>query len=161
MWTINVNCPHNLAEPIWIMIKWTLVLLALGMAACSNSATIKEDVQPMKESASSFDAIAKEKLNGIYEAEYNVDSSYVLLRNAEPRSPFVTGVFMVYDLDQQKVLMEDRVAQANIKWVGNHVLEVTLIPGMVRGDGSDRTPKGYRYHVKEDRKVPLSSSKQP
>ncbi len=99
--------------------------------------------------------VAEENFGAEYMTVFNQDSSYVLLQQQPKNSPFVSGLFLVYDMTEDKIVLAEQLAQGQINWVRPYELEVVKIPGIVRGGEASAKRDGYRFHVKRARKMPL------
>ncbi len=127
------------------------------MVSCSNAQRVGDDIEIAMETEPVYNAVAQEKIGPAFIAEFNADSSFVLLRKEPGDALLMSGVFLIYDLEKQEVVHEDRLPQGKINWIRPYELEVIRVPGIIRGDERDNQPQGYRFHVKQLKKAPLQS----
>ena len=89
------------------------------------------------DSVDNYKKLAVDKYTDNITYQINLTHLYVLChKQSRPTSqnPFPPLQFFVYDLKNEKVLFEDSLAKASIKWLNDYQIQVSTILGIVTGD---------------------------
>ena len=138
---------HKLSVSILqLTIGFTLAYCALAKKD-SNSA----------DSVDHYKKLAVDKYTDNITYRRNLTHIYVICyKQSRPTSqnPFPPLQFFVYDLKNEKILFEDSLAKASIKWLNDYQIQVSTIPGIVTGDEeANKKLMGYIYDIKLQRKL--------
>ena len=101
--------------------------------------------------------IAVEKYGRDLEYAFNDSKTHILCKKeSKPttQNPQHRVEFFVYDTTRNKLLFEDSLPDGKVSWINDHQLQITIIPGIVRGDESNPVPPGYIYDVINLTKLP-------
>ncbi len=126
-----------------------LLLLAISwMGACTRKAspitTEKENITIEEQ----LQQIAIQHFGEKYRIEYNTSKSFASISKetkTRKNEIFPTLSFLVYDIQQKKILHQEVVARAQLKWISDTALEIAVTPGMV--DDSGDTKAGFIFDL--------------
>ena len=140
-----------------MLLKLSVLILQLTIVfTLASCASAKKDSNSV-DSVEKYRKLAVDKYKDNITYRVNLTHSYVLCyKQSRPTSqnPFPPVQFFVYDLKNEKVLFEDSLANASIKWLNDYQIQVSTIPGIVTGDEeADKKLMGYIYDVKLQRKL--------
>lgn len=83
-----------------------------------------------------------------YSIIYNSDSSYVLLKNASSNAPSGNLLhYIVYETKTEKKITEEKLINADVKWIKRHILLITLFPGVESALSKDNEMRSYYFDV--------------
>lgn len=97
--------------------------------------------------------IATQHFEKDYRIQYNASKSFASISKeikTRKNQIFPTLSFLLYDIQQKKILHQEVVARAQLKWISDTVVEIAVTPGMV--DDSGDTKAGFIYDVTSGQK---------
>ena len=92
-----------------------------------------------------YEKSAIEKYGDNIKYLFNAAHTYVLCikqAQAGTEQPFPPLKFFVYDLDSEKIVYEESLANGSVKWRNDYQLEITIIPGIIKGN-----EEGVNYFI--------------
>ena len=127
----------------------SLFLFSLPYCTCSESQTLKND--EMK-NLKKYEILAKEKFKKNYLVDLNSSQSFAICSNNTKSNSFSS--FFIYDILADKMLFEDSNNFSSVKWINEHQIKVSVIPGIVKGkENEEENNIGYMYDVKKKQKI--------
>lgn len=117
-----------------------------------HCACIKPAPPPNKDD---FKNIAEKKFGTDFQFSFNSDSSFVLIINQKKptaQNPFPLLKFFVYDLSNNKIILEDNRPNSMVVWKNSYQVEVIITPEMVSTDAKNNS-KGYIYDLRQKKKT--------
>ena len=108
------------------------------------------------QSSGSFSQIAINKLDSGYETSFNSDSTFVLcLQKSKPTpaQPNTRLKFIVMELKDNKLVLEDSVLNGSAEWISNEELKVYRRTGIPDNPKSTADTSTYIYNVKTGEKI--------
>ncbi|MCE7996709.1 MAG: hypothetical protein HEP71_32415 [Roseivirga sp.] len=128
---------------------WALMLSMCFLVSCS----VAQKTQAVSESTA-YLAVAKEKLGDKVKFDFNEDRSYVLCQSEIPATSNSKSFgFIVFDMKNEKVVLEQNVSSGFVQWLSNLEIEVFTTPGFMRNDQS-RDDFTQVYHVISGKSTP-------
>lgn len=131
-----------------------LLLLSISfLGACTQKVrplTEEKETIPIEEQ---LQQIAIQHFGEKYRIEYNTSKSFASISKetkTRKNEIFPTLSFLVYDIQQKKILHQEVVARAQLRWMSDTALEIAVTPGMV--DDSGDTKAGFIYDVTTGKK---------
>ena len=97
--------------------------------------------------------IATQHFEKDYRIQYNASKSFASISKeikTRKNQIFPTLSFLLYDIQQKKILHQEVVARAQLKWISDTAVEIAVTPGMV--DDSGDTKAGFIYDVTSGQK---------
>jgi len=125
-----------------------LLLVISFIGACTQKTrpiTAEKETIPIEDQ---LQQIATEHFGEKYRIQYNTSKSFASISKetkTRKNEIFPTLSFLVYDIQQKKILHQEVVARAQLKWASDTTLEISVTPGMV--DDSGDTKAGFIYDV--------------
>ena len=105
----------------------------------------------------SYKKIAGQKYKNNVDYRFNASKTHVLcIKKSKPtqENPFPSLAFFLYDLKREKILLEESSTRGHVKWLNDHQIQISLIPGIVTGDEQkNKRLTGYIYDLKLKRKI--------
>lgn len=140
-----------------IPILFFISFLPISMS-CSQSKDASSDKQTGSSPQKKCERLAQEKFNGNYVLEFNSAGSYVLCFQKEDsikdQSPATSSAYFIYDLNKDLIVHEETIGNGRVQWLNDHQLEVSIIPGIVKGDEKNESNKlNYIYDLELKKKV--------
>ncbi len=133
----------------------SILPLTIGFILASCALTKKDS--DSVDSVETYKKLAIDKYKDSVTYRVNSTDTHVLCyQQSKPilQSSFPRLQFFVYDLKNEKVLFEDSLANARIKWLNDDQIQISTIPGIVTGDEeADKKLTGYIYDIKLQRKL--------
>ncbi|MCH8170994.1 MAG: hypothetical protein IIB07_07685 [Bacteroidetes bacterium] len=133
-----------------------IFLITIFIPSCSNyNNGYKTDNQK-----ASFLKTAEDKYSDNISYLFSSDSAFVICykteiqttNNSTPQSKF-----FIYDLNNDKIVFEDKGRSDKIEWIDNTKLRVLKRPGIISVDPKKNLKLlGYIYDLKNNKKLPLS-----
>lgn len=80
---------------------------------------------------------------------FNSDSTFVVIINQAKRTnldPAPVIKYIIFDLNQDKIVFKDSLAKASIKWKTNSLVEILITPGIIPKAGIEFNT-GYSYDI--------------
>ena len=137
--------PHNS-----VLIQLLISCLLFGCIQ-TNKLSLQEIHKPKK----TYQQIAEEKLGEKVEYKLNPDKTYVLCRTVIPEpklNPNQLIEFFVYDIQQQKIIFEDKIANAKIAWYNNTQLLIIIQKGYITNP-TDTGKWSYVFDLKSKKQI--------
>ena len=133
-----------------------IFLITIFIPSCSNyNNGYKADNQK-----ASYLKKAKEKYSDNISYMFSFDSAFVIcykteIQTTENSTP--QSKFFIYDLNNDKIVFEDKGRSDKIEWIDNTKLRVLKRPGIISVDPKKNLKLlGYIYDLKNNNKLPLS-----
>lgn len=130
-----------------------LFITSILLSACCSSDKIKKE---NKQTEPDFIKMAERKFDKDYKLVFNSDSTYLIARSSvfkEPDKITNTLKFFIYDNQNNKIIFEDNLVNATIKWLNDHQVQINQTPGIVKGKEDEDRMYGYVYDVVEQKKI--------
>lgn len=126
-----------------------LLLLSISLVgACTQKVspiTVEKENIPIEEL---LQQMATQHFEKDYRIQYNASKSFASISKeikTRKNQIFPTLSFLLYDIQQKKILHREVVARAQLKWISDTAVEIAVTPGMV--DDSGDTKAGFIYDV--------------
>lgn len=132
-----------------------IFLLSL-LAGCSQSKDTPSNGQPMVTDTSKYEQVAKEKFKENYVMQYNSTKSYILcLKKGDySKEHNYTSSYFIYDPAKDSIVYEETIGKGSVKWLNDNQVQVSIIPGIVKGDEKQADNKpNYIYDLAQKRKI--------
>jgi hypothetical protein len=98
--------------------------------------------------------IIKEKFPQQNSIQYNTNKTYALCLNNTKSQSNKPLKFFVYSIKTDKIILEDSLPKGKVKWLNENQIEVTSVPGIVRGrEGKENQENGYIFDLKLQKKI--------
>lgn len=130
-----------------------LFITSCGVSKVSNSSQKFDD---------NYKKIATEKLEGDIIYAMNEANTYVLCVNeikGTPEQPRNTISFVVINMIDNSVALENKIEGGTVKWSGNLIIEIFRTPGIMRDDQS-RDDFVTLYNVETGKSYPKKNVEQ-
>lgn len=130
-----------------------LFITSCGVSKVSNSSQKFDD---------NYKKIATEKLEGDIIYAMNEANTYVLCVNeikGTPEQPRNTISFVVINMIDNSVALENKIEGGTVKWSGNLIIEIFRTPGIMRDDQS-RDDFVTIYNVETGKSYPKKNVEQ-
>jgi len=128
-------------------------LLIFSIGACCGSKNISDK---LSSNNPSYIEIAKDKYHEDYKVLFNTDSTYLVVFSFvknDAEQLYSALRFFVYDDKNEKIIFEDNLPNGKVEWINYNQIQVSTIPGIVRGDDNKNNPSVYIYDIKQKRKI--------
>jgi len=96
-----------------------------------------------------FRNVAENKFGKDFQGLFNKDSSYVLVINqkkATAQNPFPFLNFFIYDLSDNKIVLDESLPNSRIVWKNNYQVEVITTPEVISTEAKNNN-QGYIYDL--------------
>ncbi|OGU36901.1 MAG: hypothetical protein A2068_01000 [Ignavibacteria bacterium GWB2_35_6b] len=107
--------------------------------------------------------MAKEKFAENYIMEFNPSKSYMLCFKKENKHKDQAPApltYFIYDINNDSVLFEESIGAGRVKWLNDYQVEISLIPGIVKGDEKQEdTNLNYIYDLRLQKKLFTTNDK--
>lgn len=117
----------------------------------------------MPDSSARYEIIAKEKFTVNYVMKFNASKDYLLcFKNDDSHKEKNTSAtaYFIYDLKNDVVLIEETIGAGKVEWLNDHQVEISSIPGIVKGGEKEETTKqSYIYDLKLKKKLSITNDK--
>lgn len=132
----------------------TLLLFSISLLWACN-----QKVRPLTEEKGNIpieellQQVAVQHFEKQYRIQYNASKSFASISKeikTRKNETFPTLSFLLYDIQQKKILHQEVVARAQLKWISDTAIEIAVTPGMV--DDSGDTKAGFIYDVTSGQK---------
>jgi len=135
-----------------------LTFTSFLISCASNEKTPENSEQTIKQKPTSkVELLAAEKFENHYVIQNNSSNTFALCVNKIIGSDhlFRNAInYFIYDLSNEKLIHEELIASGNVKWLNDHQIQITIIPGIVKGDEKgEGKPAAYIYDVKLKKKI--------
>lgn len=133
-----------------ILVHTFLVCILFGCVQ-TNKLSQKETYNPKK----TYQQIAQEKFGEKVECKLNPDMSYALCKKVIPEpklNPNQLIEFFVYDIKQEEIIFEDKMANAKISWHNNTQLLIIRQKGYITNP-TDTGKWSYVFDLKSKKKI--------
>ncbi|WP_421918603.1 hypothetical protein [Marinifilum sp.] len=120
-----------------------IVLMVILSACTTNKAIVKHDELAQY---SDYRSLAKEKYGVNVEFNFNSDSTFVLCQKVISRdalNPNQVREFFVFDTKNNRIIYEDKMANAKVAWYNKTQLLITRRKGFIE----DEVDTGKRSYV--------------
>ena len=133
-----------------------IFLITIFIPSCSNyNNGYKADNQK-----ASYLKKAEEKYSDNISYMFSSDSAFVICYKTEmqtTKNSIPQSKFFIYDLNNDKIVFEDKGRSDKIEWIDNTKLRVLKRPGIISVDPKKNLKLlGYIYDLKNNKKLPLS-----
>ncbi|MCH7827272.1 MAG: hypothetical protein IIC75_04755 [Bacteroidetes bacterium] len=133
-----------------------IFLITIFIPSCSNyNNGYKADNQK-----ASYLKKAEEKYSDNISYMFSSDSAFVICYKTEMQTTensIPQSKFFIYDLNNDKIVFEDKGRSDKIEWIDNTKLRVLKRPGIISVDPKKNLKLlGYIYDLKNNKKLPLS-----
>ena len=140
---------------IWFLIRGAWLIPLLLVASCSGAG---DDIRRAA-AGNPIERIATDKFGPGVEYTPNAPGSLVLCSRArKPTSlaPQRTIDFFVYDTSADKIIFEETLSDGDVSWRDDRHLQITIRPGIVKGEDAQQQPVSYLVDVVTHERTPLS-----
>ena len=110
--------------------------------------------------AAKYETIAIERYKERIEYIFNESKTHVLcMKTSKPttKMPKSTVSFFVFDLNSEKIVFEDAIADGSLRWINDRQLEIVQKTGTVSKKDPDRR-QGYLFDLDTGKKLELSKN---
>ncbi len=150
-------------------------ILIFFIACSSGPKTPPKTSQNLPTSTTqAFDSMPSEPYKNLATQKYGQNVSYVYnqsktcvlcLKTAQNLSQKGTyqnrAYFFLYDLENDRILLEESLENATVRWFNDHQLQVSITPGIVKGNEEENDELGYIYDLKLQKKIHQTNSGLP
>ncbi|MCK5741180.1 MAG: hypothetical protein KAH48_03095 [Chlorobi bacterium] len=132
------------------------LLLIISFASCTCNLPEK------KQETQTYISLAESKLGGHTEYVFNSSKNYVLCvsqAKATVTGPIPPLNFLVYDVENSKLLYERHIAAGTVAWKSNTLLEISETPGIIGNESNDEDHH-YIYDLELEQRIILNLNKE-
>jgi hypothetical protein len=132
------------------------IFLLSFLTACSQSKDTPSNDQPKSPDTFKYELVAKEKFKENYVMQYSPAKSYVLCLKKDSYSKEKNNIssYFIYDLNKDGIVYEETIGKGSVEWLNDNQLQVSVIPGIVKGDEKQVNNKlNYIYDLGIKRKL--------
>jgi len=129
-----------------------LFLLFFLFGCVANKKMNKEEVNTQKKT---YQQVAEKKMGKNIDYGLNADKSYVMCKKMIPDrtlNPNQLIEFFIYDIQQEEIIYEDKIANAKISWHNNTQLLITKQKGYITNP-TDTGKSSYIFDLKSKKKI--------
>ncbi|MGD8306929.1 MAG: hypothetical protein PVF17_09760 [Ignavibacteria bacterium] len=142
----------------YLLMLFALFTLSFKCSTSEESSKIKDSNDNRTENIETLDEyvnLAKEKFNDNYSIQMNSDKSCVLcFTKSLDGNELAPLKYFLYDLNNEKIIFEDAVGPGSVQWINDYQIQVSIIPGIVKGEeNSEGNVPGYIYDIKKKKKI--------
>jgi hypothetical protein len=142
-----------------MIVKTFLTFLSL-LVSCTSSprgggASIQEKKEPVV--MTKYEMIAVEKFKDHIDYVFNETKTHVLCmktNKATPKMPESTVTFFIFELKNEKIVLEESIVDGAVRWVNDRQMEIIQRTGTVSKNDPDRT-KSYLFDLDSGKKTEL------
>ncbi len=146
--------PFNLSVMSYRIFYGLIPILLIFFGQCKSQMPVSENQQ--ERAIPTAEEVAMQELGNEYEMLWNSNKSAALITKAVEtgaQRPFPTLRVLVFHAATGKVLHEDTVPKAKVRWINEEEAEITSVPGVIRNRNASTVANGYIFNwVKKEKK---------
>ncbi len=110
------------------MIKISITFLIMIYGCCTPSVELSDYKNAEK--------VAKEKFGVDYQLVKNTSSTFILCskKSEKKNQPHSILEYFIYDMSKEEIIFEEKLFDAEIKWIDDHNVEIRNNPEIVSDD---------------------------
>ena len=139
----------------------TIIMFLTILVSCTSAkktSVASQENQHGSPAVEKYKTLAMEKYNDRIDYISNESKTYVLCsktNKSTPKIPQNSLFFFVYDLKNDRVVIEESVVDGSVTWISDHQIEIIQKTGIVTKDNPDHR-QGYIFDLNTGEKSTLS-----